>query len=245
MKLLTLAALLCAIMALTRATGLPEENDKKDNQTDESELVKRSIGMGCSTGWTNFNGRCFHFVPRHLTWAQAERNCQSMGANLASVHNAQEYNDIQWLIRNTIYEHKKTWIGGSDAQENPQLERWGVGLLRGTTFLSWPEGFQLELRWGGAEPRTEATLQKQQSWTRVTRPLKGECLHTGRLKLQADTQGEQERHHLIISTMKTLAVSALVCAMMALTRAAAFPGPKAANDQAGSSVAVSTTFRDP
>ncbi|XP_018558975.2 ladderlectin [Lates calcarifer] len=85
--------------------------------------------MGCSTRWTNINGRYFRFVPKHLTWAQAERNCQSMGGNLASVHSTQEYNNIQWLIKNTIYEHKKTWIGGSDAQEN-NIWLWSDG----TTF---------------------------------------------------------------------------------------------------------------
>uniref|UniRef100_A0A8P4GQF2 C-type lectin domain-containing protein n=1 Tax=Dicentrarchus labrax TaxID=13489 RepID=A0A8P4GQF2_DICLA len=40
--------------------------------------------LHCYFGWTAFNSRCFLYVPRVLNWAQAERNCQSMGGNLAS-----------------------------------------------------------------------------------------------------------------------------------------------------------------
>ncbi|KAI3376049.1 hypothetical protein L3Q82_016580 [Scortum barcoo] len=52
-----------------------------------------------------------------MTWAKAEKNCQSMGGNLASIHNILEYHEIQRLVMSSSYEYKEAWIGGSDAQE--------------------------------------------------------------------------------------------------------------------------------
>ncbi|KAI3375964.1 hypothetical protein L3Q82_016501 [Scortum barcoo] len=81
----------------------------------KSHLVKRSAS--CTGKWSEFNGRCFHYVPRPMTWAKAEKNCQSMGGNLASIHNILEYHEIQRLVMSSSYEYKEAWIGGSDAQE--------------------------------------------------------------------------------------------------------------------------------
>uniref|UniRef100_A0A3B4VJD5 C-type lectin domain-containing protein n=1 Tax=Seriola dumerili TaxID=41447 RepID=A0A3B4VJD5_SERDU len=101
-KMLTVCLLVCAMMALTRAAA-------------ESHLVKRSTS--CSAGWSEINGRCVRYVPKPMTWAKAERNCRSMGANLASVHSTQDYHRIQWLILTATHQQKETWIGGSDAEE--------------------------------------------------------------------------------------------------------------------------------
>ncbi|XP_051251446.1 galactose-specific lectin nattectin-like isoform X18 [Dicentrarchus labrax] len=148
MKILTLSALLCAMMALTGADedinsllgqnvlpALPDSEgepgteetivalpDTKDgNWTDsfipagETDYVQ-SV-RSCPSGWTAFNSRCFLYVPRVLNWAQAERNCQSMGGNLASVHSFQEYHEIQRMIVRVSHYSNQAWIGGSDAQQ--------------------------------------------------------------------------------------------------------------------------------
>uniref|UniRef100_A0A3B3YF99 C-type lectin domain-containing protein n=2 Tax=Poecilia mexicana TaxID=48701 RepID=A0A3B3YF99_9TELE len=52
-----------------------------------------------------------------MTWADAEKNCLSMGANLASVHNEYEYHQVQNLIAAAGHGPKKAWIGGSDAEQ--------------------------------------------------------------------------------------------------------------------------------
>ncbi|XP_038587365.1 type-2 ice-structuring protein-like isoform X1 [Micropterus salmoides] len=136
MKTLTLSALLCAMMALTRAAALPDAEDgpgtegsavqvlpdaEAGNWTDsftprESHVVKRSAS--CSEVWTAFDGRCFLYVPRSMSWAAAERNCMSMGGHLASVHNIQEYREIQSLILRATQNQGLAWIGGSDAQQD-------------------------------------------------------------------------------------------------------------------------------
>lgn len=46
-----------------------------------------------------------------------QRNCLSMGANLASVHSMEEYYQLQWLVMNVARSQRQTWIGGSDAQQ--------------------------------------------------------------------------------------------------------------------------------
>ncbi|XP_059210528.1 ladderlectin-like, partial [Centropristis striata] len=76
--------------------------------------VERSTS--CPGGWRKINGRCFLYVPRALNWAQAERNCQSLGANLASVYRAEEDHELQRMIRDVTHGHPRTWIGGSDAE---------------------------------------------------------------------------------------------------------------------------------
>ncbi|XP_041635860.1 galactose-specific lectin nattectin-like [Cheilinus undulatus] len=115
MKMLTVFALLCVGMALTGAAAVPEEEkETTQDQVEESVLFKRS---SCSGRWSEFNGRCFRFSPKRMTWAKAERRCLSMGGNLASVHSTEEYHAIQHLIMTTSYDYREAWIGGSDAQQ--------------------------------------------------------------------------------------------------------------------------------
>ncbi|XP_027143462.1 type-2 ice-structuring protein-like isoform X2 [Larimichthys crocea] len=112
MKLLTVSAFLCAMIALNRAAALGPLI-----KTAKNHLVIGSASCPC--GWSEFNGRCFHFFPTIMTWAKAESNCLSLGGHLASIHNILEYHAIQNLIQSTT-ENKikiKTWVGGSDAQE--------------------------------------------------------------------------------------------------------------------------------
>ncbi|XP_051251449.1 ladderlectin-like isoform X20 [Dicentrarchus labrax] len=118
MKILTLSALLCAMITLTGAAALPDsegEPGTEETIVGETDDVQRA--RSCPSGWTAFNSRCFLYVPRVLNWAQAERNCQSMGGNLASVHSFQEYHEIQRMIVRVSHYSNPAWIGGSDAQQ--------------------------------------------------------------------------------------------------------------------------------
>ncbi|XP_034713134.1 galactose-specific lectin nattectin-like [Etheostoma cragini] len=72
-----------------------------------------------------------------MTWAKAERNCQSLGGNLASVHNVKEYHEIQRLIMTTSYAYKEAWLGGSDAQEEG-LWLWSDNSM--FTYQNWCPG---------------------------------------------------------------------------------------------------------
>uniref|UniRef100_A0A3Q3LUT1 Ladderlectin-like n=1 Tax=Mastacembelus armatus TaxID=205130 RepID=A0A3Q3LUT1_9TELE len=102
MKTLILAALLCALLAQTSAQGF--------------------FAPLCEWGWTRIKFRCYIFVPRAMTWAAAQKNCQSMDANLAPVRDSQENGAFQ----NLIGQSKAAWIGGTDAQQEGKW-RWTDG----------------------------------------------------------------------------------------------------------------------
>uniref|UniRef100_A0A3B5LD19 C-type lectin domain-containing protein n=1 Tax=Xiphophorus couchianus TaxID=32473 RepID=A0A3B5LD19_9TELE len=97
--ILTLANLLCVLRRLLIS------------------LFWNSVTVECPSDWTAFNNRCFRFVADAKTWAGAEKNCMSLGGNLASVHSKEDYHQIQTLIFKASRKPSITWIGGSDAQE--------------------------------------------------------------------------------------------------------------------------------
>ncbi|XP_047454819.1 ladderlectin-like [Mugil cephalus] len=121
MKTLPLIVFVCVVMTLTGADA-------------KSRLIKRSTHC---PGWSEYNGRCFIFIPTYMTWAKAEKNCRTLGGNLASVHNIIEYHKIQSLIQNGSHAHPETWIGGSDAQEEG-VWLWSDGMI--FHYTNWCDG---------------------------------------------------------------------------------------------------------
>uniref|UniRef100_A0A3B5LKF6 C-type lectin domain-containing protein n=1 Tax=Xiphophorus couchianus TaxID=32473 RepID=A0A3B5LKF6_9TELE len=103
-------------------------------------LFRRTVE--CPSDWTAFNNRCFRFVADAKTWAGAEKNCMSLGGNLASVHSKEDYHQIQTLIFKASRKPSITWIGGSDAQES-KIWLWSDGTPM--TYTNWcpgqPNGF--------------------------------------------------------------------------------------------------------
>uniref|UniRef100_A0A3Q2ZKI9 Type-2 ice-structuring protein-like n=1 Tax=Kryptolebias marmoratus TaxID=37003 RepID=A0A3Q2ZKI9_KRYMA len=77
----------------------------KSNATND--LIRRG---SCSHGWWEFNGRCFRYFPISISWANAQRNCVSMQASLASVHSFEEYHFVRNLVNGLV----QAWLGGSD-----------------------------------------------------------------------------------------------------------------------------------
>ncbi|XP_028260858.1 type-2 ice-structuring protein-like [Parambassis ranga] len=90
MKLLTVAALLCAVMALTTAAACPKD-------------------------WTPFNNNCYIYEPKSMTYAEAQKNCQSKGANLASAHSVEESKLLGKLVSEGFGgKSPYIWLGDSD-----------------------------------------------------------------------------------------------------------------------------------
>jgi hypothetical protein len=46
--------------------------------------------FSCPSGWQEFGGRCYLLVSIGMSWADAEKNCNSKGGHLASVHSSAE-----------------------------------------------------------------------------------------------------------------------------------------------------------
>ncbi|XP_054462558.1 type-2 ice-structuring protein-like [Anoplopoma fimbria] len=94
---------------------------------------------GCPSGWSQYGSRCFIFMHREMPWIDAEKYCVRNGANLASVHTAQEYRFIQDVVKMATGGFRQTWIGGTDAIEDR------------TWFWSDGSGLHFQL-WGIGEP---------------------------------------------------------------------------------------------
>ncbi|XP_030285708.1 galactose-specific lectin nattectin-like isoform X1 [Sparus aurata] len=71
----------------------------------------------CPPGWTSYSIRCFLYVPSTMTWANAEKYCQSQGGNLASVHSFDEQHVIQTMIQRQTSGYPLAWLGGCDAAQ--------------------------------------------------------------------------------------------------------------------------------
>ncbi|XP_071315778.1 type-2 ice-structuring protein-like [Trachinotus anak] len=131
MRILTSFLLVCAIMTLARAD---------DNSTTSlANVTLKSFGpaTSCPDDSKKFNGLCFHYIPRGLSWVDAEKNCQAMNGNLASVHSFDEYQHIQWVVRSSAQDDTIAWIGGSDCQQESAW-LWSDGTA--FTFTSWCSG---------------------------------------------------------------------------------------------------------
>ncbi|XP_043954886.1 ladderlectin-like [Gambusia affinis] len=102
---------------------------------EQVHLFRRTVE--CPTGWTAIKDRCFSFVAIAKTWAAAEKHCLSLGANLASVHSKEDYQEIQTLIFKAANKIITAWIGGSDAQED-NIWFWSDGSP--VTFTNWCPG---------------------------------------------------------------------------------------------------------
>nr|XP_033465979.1 ladderlectin-like isoform X1 [Epinephelus lanceolatus] len=146
MKMLTVSALVCAMVVLTRAAAPPEETPQSGQK--ESHLVKRWIVVRrvCPWGWSLLGGRCYRYIPTLMTWARAERYCQALGGNLASVHNYRQYYWMQRLILSATHSYRQAWIGGSDAQQEH--------------YWLWSDGTSFNYRrWCSGEPNNHGGNQ--------------------------------------------------------------------------------------
>ncbi|XP_028317716.1 lactose-binding lectin l-2-like [Gouania willdenowi] len=96
----------------------------------------------CSMYWFAFRSRCYKYIATAMSWADAELQCLSEGANLASIHSLEEHAFVNSLIKNLDPAQEHTWIGLSD---NHKDERW-----------MWSDGSKVNfVYWETVEPRND------------------------------------------------------------------------------------------
>ncbi|XP_052437870.1 galactose-specific lectin nattectin-like [Carassius gibelio] len=71
----------------------------------------------CTHGWTNFGVQCYKFFSQAVNWVTAERKCQSLDANLASVHSKIEQDFLLSLLPSSS---THCWIGFHDGEQEGQ-----------------------------------------------------------------------------------------------------------------------------
>ncbi|KAF4108931.1 ladderlectin-like [Onychostoma macrolepis] len=81
------------------------------------------IAEKCPNGWTNFGVKCYKFFPQGVNWITAERHCQSLDANLASVHNKLENDFLMSLFPSST---TRSWLGVHDGEQEGQWT-WSDG----------------------------------------------------------------------------------------------------------------------
>merc|ERR1739838_1138726 len=112
MRTLSVTLLLCVVIVLTEANKCPD-------------------------GWTFHDLRCFRYVKTKATWINAEKACQALGANLASIKSSEEHIFVQGVVRKFGGGSQTSWLGGTDAvHEGTWL--WSDGLSM--TFTAWARG---------------------------------------------------------------------------------------------------------
>ncbi|XP_051997773.1 ladderlectin-like [Xyrauchen texanus] len=105
------------------------------------------VAVECPFGWTPFGEKCYKFFSSEVDWITAEKNCQSLNANLASVQGQVENEFLLSLVPVSA----RCLVGGHDWVEDGQW-LWSDG----TTFdyTNWcsnepSEGTEncLEINW--------------------------------------------------------------------------------------------------
>ena len=91
--------------------------------------------------WFSYNGRCYKYMSSRLSWAEAEFNCVSQGANLVSIHSQGESDFVQMLIRNFDTTLHYTWIGLQDLYA-PNRWAWTDGSKVKTVSLTMTEPYR-------------------------------------------------------------------------------------------------------
>ncbi|XP_067221743.1 ladderlectin-like [Chanodichthys erythropterus] len=112
----------------------------------------------CPYGWTNFGLRCFKFYSQAVDWITAERNCQSLDANLASVHNKLENDFLLSLLPSSS---TRSWLGGHDGEEEGQW-MWSDGTVY--DYTNWNSGEPNNGLGGGVENCLEISYASTRFW---------------------------------------------------------------------------------
>uniref|UniRef100_A0A8D3AMY2 C-type lectin domain-containing protein n=1 Tax=Scophthalmus maximus TaxID=52904 RepID=A0A8D3AMY2_SCOMX len=133
--------------------------------SDEQEV--KLLRGNCPVFWYSFDGRCFKYVASHMTWADAELQCVSEGANLVSIHNGEEQTFIKYLIKNFDPAEGSTWIGLSDLHKEGSW-MWSDGSA--VDFVFWTE--QQPDNSGGAENCVHTNYDTSLKWNNILYSVK-------------------------------------------------------------------------
>ncbi|XP_039509036.1 ladderlectin-like [Pimephales promelas] len=110
----------------------------------------------CPTGWTNFGLRCYKFFSQTVNWITAEKACQNLGANLASVDSKPTNDFLMSLLPSPS---TLCWIGGHDGVQEGQW-LWSDG----TVFTGYNNWCSAEPNNAGIENCLEINWTSNRCW---------------------------------------------------------------------------------
>ncbi|XP_056109178.1 galactose-specific lectin nattectin-like [Rhinichthys klamathensis goyatoka] len=99
----------CLLLFIIFSMGNTEVTITRDvNGLDGLDV---DLARRCPDTWIKSGLRCYKFFSHPAKWITAERNCQRLGANLASVRKKQENDFLLSLLPSST----PTWVGAHDA----------------------------------------------------------------------------------------------------------------------------------
>ncbi|XP_039519537.1 ladderlectin-like isoform X1 [Pimephales promelas] len=101
------------------------------NSTEEDDHTNAGR---CPAEWRTFGLGCYKYFSDASNWITAEKNCQSLGANLASVRNELENDFLLSLLPSPS---TRTWIGAHDAVQDG---RWLWSDGSAFSYTNWCSG---------------------------------------------------------------------------------------------------------
>ncbi|XP_056454927.1 C-type lectin mannose-binding isoform-like [Gadus chalcogrammus] len=131
------SVLLCGLHALALAGLL----------TEPSADYKVKLERGsCPSFWYEFDTDCYKYVSSPLKWVDAEIYCQSLDANLISIHSSNVSNFLITLIENYDPTKGNHWIGLNDVHQED--------------FWMWSDASPRDFAaWGPGQPNNHAAVQ--------------------------------------------------------------------------------------
>ncbi|XP_064170944.1 C-type mannose receptor 2-like [Anguilla rostrata] len=73
----------------------------------------------CGAGWLSFQAGCYRLTEEKKDWAEAQKICQKMEANLVSIHTLPE---LEFIINNLKRDVEQLWIGLHDTKVDMSFE---------------------------------------------------------------------------------------------------------------------------
>ncbi|XP_051980253.1 ladderlectin-like isoform X2 [Xyrauchen texanus] len=100
--------------------------------------LQSAAAKKCPFGWKPFGVQCYKYFPQQVNWPTAEKNCQTIDGNLASVQ-SKLANDF---LLSLVPVSSRAWIGGHDGEVDGQW-MWTDGSVFDFTY------------WGSKEPNND------------------------------------------------------------------------------------------
>ena len=94
-------------------------------------------------GWSEFGTNCYKVIPvgdDGINWFDAQKACERLGSNLASIHDQSEQDYIVSLIDPTSFGNnaRGPWIGLNRTALHSQIWQWSDGTS--VNFYNWNPG---------------------------------------------------------------------------------------------------------
>ena len=108
------------------------------------------FSQNCEIGWSVFGTNCYKVIPAEqengTNWFDAQKACESLGSNLASIHDMDEQTQIGAIINSSIVSNSSfgpthgfhIWIGLKRAA--PQITTWQWADGTAYNFTDWQKG---------------------------------------------------------------------------------------------------------